>query len=59
MFKKAFSDSEVFSGFAGDVLGLPIHVDVVQQECRYPAAVGPVKVTYGLRLPDDAPLLSP
>ena len=48
MFKKAFSDSEVFSGFAGDVLGLPIHVDVVQQEYRYPAAVGPVNVTYDL-----------
>lgn len=48
MFKKAFSDSEVFSRFASDVLGLPIHVDVVQQEYRYPEAVGPVKVTYDL-----------
>jgi len=48
MFKKAFSDREVFSRFAGDVLGLPIHVDAVQQEYRYPAAVGPVNVTYDL-----------
>ncbi len=48
VFKKAFSDTEVFSAFAGDVLGLPIRVDAVQQEYRYPAAVGPVNVTYDL-----------
>lgn len=48
MFKKAFGDHEVFSRFASDVLGLPIHVDVVHQEYRYPNAVGPVNVTYDL-----------
>jgi hypothetical protein len=48
MFKKAFSDREVFSGFASDVLGLPIQVDAVHQEYRYPEPVGRVNVTYDL-----------
>jgi hypothetical protein len=47
-FKKAFSDSEVFSKFASDVLGLPIEVDTVQREYRYPEAVGRVNVEYDL-----------
>jgi hypothetical protein len=41
VFKKAFSDREVFSKFASDVLGLTIEVSTVHQEYRYPEAVGP------------------
>jgi hypothetical protein len=47
-FKKAFSDHEVFSRFASDVLELPIEVDTVHQEYRYPEAVGRVNVEYDL-----------
>lgn len=48
VFKKAFSDREVFSRFASDVLGVPIHVDTVHQEYRYPEPVGRVNVEYDL-----------
>ncbi len=48
IFKKAFSDSEVFSRFISDVVGEPIHVNKVEQEYRYPEAVGRVNVTYDL-----------
>lgn len=47
-FKKAFSDHEVFSRFAGDILGTPIHVERVHQEYRFPEAVGAVNVTFDL-----------
>jgi predicted transposase/invertase (TIGR01784 family) len=52
-FKKAFSDSEVFSRFASDVLGEPIEVTAVHQEYRYPDAVGRVKVEYDLFAEDE------
>lgn len=48
VFKKAFSDSEVFSRFASDVLGVPVHVQTVHQEYRYPETVGRVNVEYDL-----------
>ncbi|MFO0755713.1 MAG: hypothetical protein U0359_04450 [Byssovorax sp.] len=54
MFKKAFSDREVFSRFTSDVLGLPIHVETVHQEYRYPEPVGRVNVTYDLFAEDVA-----
>lgn len=48
VFKKAFSDHEVFSAFASDVLGQTIRVETVQQEYRYPEAVGAVDIEYDL-----------
>lgn len=48
VFKKAFGDREVFCRFASDVLGVPIEVETVHQEYRYPEAVGPVRVEYDL-----------
>ncbi|MFO0592647.1 MAG: PD-(D/E)XK nuclease family transposase [Polyangiaceae bacterium] len=54
IFKKAFGDHEVFSAFVSDVLGVPIKVDVVHQEFRYPETVGRVNVTYDLFAEDVA-----
>lgn len=48
IFKKAFRDPEVFSGFARDVLGIPVDIAVVHQEFSYPTAVGHMKVAYDL-----------
>ncbi|MFO0604700.1 MAG: hypothetical protein U0324_16075 [Polyangiales bacterium] len=48
VFKKAFSDREVFSRFASDVLGIAVDVPVVHTEYSYPEAVGRVKVEYDL-----------
>lgn len=47
-FRKAFRDAEVFSRFASDVLGVPIHIDTVHQEFSYDEPVGRVKVAYDL-----------
>jgi|GEM_PF-1039574 len=47
-FKKAFGDAEVFSRFASDVLGVPIHIEAVHQEYSYEGPVGRVKVAYDL-----------
>ena len=54
IFKKAFRDPEVFSGFARDVLGIPVDIAVVHQEFSYPTAVGQVKVAYDLFGEDTA-----
>jgi len=48
VFKKAFGDREVFSRFASDVLGVPIHIDTVHQEYSYKEPVGRVRVAYDL-----------
>lgn len=47
-FKRVFSDPEIFSHFASDVLGFPVHVDHVFTEYEYPDAVGYVKIKYDL-----------
>ena len=48
MFKKVFGEREVFNRFASDVLGVPIEVERVYQEYRYPEPVGKVKIEYDL-----------
>ena len=47
-FKRVFSDPEIFSQFASDVLGFPVHVEQVYTEYEYPEAVGYVKIKYDL-----------
>lgn len=47
-FKKAFSDPEVFSEFAGDVLGIKLHFTRVEQEKAFLPPVGKVDVRYDL-----------
>lgn len=47
-FKRVFSDPAIFSHFASDVLGFPVHVEQVYTEYEYPKAVGYVKIKYDL-----------
>lgn len=47
-FKKAFSDPEVFSAFAGDILGVPLHFTRVEQEKAFTPPVGKVDVRFDL-----------
>ena len=47
-FKRVFSDPVVFSQFASDVLGFPVHVEQVYTEYEYPEPVGYVKIKYDL-----------
>jgi len=53
-FKRIFSDPEVFSQFASDVLGIPVKVDQVYTEYEYPETVGYVKIKYDLFGEDTA-----
>lgn len=53
-FKRIFSDPIIFSQFASDVLGFPIHVDRVFTEYEYPESVGYVKLKYDLFAEDVA-----
>lgn len=53
-FKRVFSDPEIFSQFASDVLGFPVHVDQVFTEYEYPEPVGYVKIKYDLFAEDKA-----
>ncbi len=52
MFKKAFGDPEVFSRFAGDVLGMDLHFTKVLHEFSYPQPIGHVKIEYDLYAED-------
>lgn len=47
-FKKAFSDPEVFSAFAGDILGVPLRFWKVEQEKAFSPPVGKVDVRFDL-----------
>jgi len=53
MFKKAFSDPEIFSSFAADVLGIKVNVDRVSTEYEYPKPVGFVRSRYDLFAEDQ------
>ena len=52
IFKKAFGDPEVFSRFAGDVLGMDLHFTKVLHEFSYPKPIGHVKIEYDLYAED-------
>ena len=47
-FKKAFSQPDIFSQFAEDVLGIEFHVDKVQQGYKFLKPVGQVEIEYDL-----------
>ena len=47
-FKKAFSQFDVFSQFAEDVLGIEFHADKVQQGHKFLEPVGQVEIEYDL-----------
>lgn len=48
MFKRAFSDPEVFTAFANDILGIKINIDKVHTEYEYPQPIGFVRSQYDL-----------
>ncbi|HIE29891.1 TPA: hypothetical protein EYP66_21690 [Candidatus Poribacteria bacterium] len=52
IFKKAFSQPDVFRQFVHDVLGISIKVDKVQTEYKYPETVGYVDIQYDLFVED-------
>ena len=54
IFKRAFSDPEIFSRFAEDVLGIRIQVERVHTEYEYPEPVGFVRSRYDLFAEDTA-----
>ena len=48
LFKKAFSDPEVFSAFVGDVIGVELEFSQVEQEKAFPAPVGKIDIRFDL-----------
>ncbi len=48
VFKRAFSDPEIFSQFATDALDIPIDIARVHTEYEYPEPVGFVRSRYDL-----------
>ncbi len=48
IFKKAFCDVEVFTGFVRDILGIHIEIDHVETEKEFEQAVGRVKPEFDL-----------
>ena len=48
IFKRAFSQPEVFTQFVKDVLGIEIHIEKVHTEYEYPQTVGFVRSHYDL-----------
>jgi predicted transposase/invertase (TIGR01784 family) len=48
MFKRAFSDPEVFTAFANDILGIQLNIDKVHTEYEYPQPIGFVRSQYDL-----------
>jgi hypothetical protein len=43
MFKRAFSDPEVFTAFANDILGIQLNIDKVHTEYEYSQPIGFVR----------------
>lgn len=48
MFKRAFSDPEVFTAFANDILGIQLNISEVHTEYEYPQPIGFVRSQYDL-----------
>jgi predicted transposase/invertase (TIGR01784 family) len=53
IFKKAFSDVDVFKGFVRDILGINLKIDKVETEKEYKPAIGQVAVKFDLYAQDD------
>ena len=48
MFKRAFSDTEIFKQFVKDILDLDLNIDKVHTEYEYPEPIGFVRSQYDL-----------
>ena len=48
IFKKAFSQPEIFKGFVRDMLGIELDIDVVETEKRFETQIGQVDVRFDL-----------
>ena len=46
IFKKAFSDKDVFKGFVRDILGINLEIDKVETEKQFNPVIGHVNVTF-------------
>ncbi len=53
IFKKAFSNVDVFNGFVRDILGIPFHCDVVETEKEFKPTIGNVAVKFDLYAKDE------
>jgi predicted transposase/invertase (TIGR01784 family) len=52
IFKKAFSDVDVFKGFVRDILGIQLDIDKVETEKEFDAVIGKVKPRFDLYAED-------
>ncbi|MCP4153211.1 MAG: hypothetical protein GY757_36105, partial [bacterium] len=48
IFKKAFTDKAVFTGFVKDILGIDIKVSKIETEKRFEARPGNIDITYDI-----------
>ncbi len=53
IFKKAFSDIDVFKGFVRDVLGINLEIDKVETEKEFKPTIGNVAVKFDLYAKDE------
>jgi len=53
MFKRVFSDPDIFNQFANDILGINLNVSKVHTEYQYPKPVGFVRSKYDLFAEDE------
>ncbi|TAN48820.1 MAG: Rpn family recombination-promoting nuclease/putative transposase [Methylococcaceae bacterium] len=52
IFKKAFSDVDVFKGFVRDILGINLEIDKVETEKEFKPTIGHVKIKFDLYAED-------
>ncbi len=53
IFKKAFSDVDVFKGFVRDILGINLNIDKVETEKEFKPTIGNVAVKFDLYAQDN------
>ena len=53
IFKKAFSDKDVFKGFVRDILGINLEIDKVETEKQFNPVIGHVNVKFDLYAEDS------
>ena len=53
VFKRVFSNPEVFTRFAQDILGITLNIDQVHIEYEYPEPIGFVRSRYDLFAEDE------
>ncbi|TAN49526.1 MAG: Rpn family recombination-promoting nuclease/putative transposase [Methylococcaceae bacterium] len=52
IFKKAFSDVDVFKGFVRDILGIHLNIDKVEMEKEFKPTIGHVRIKFDLYAED-------